>query len=53
MKNIMKKHCLKLHQGKFRLDVRENSFTERVVKPMLPMEVVELSLEAVALRDMV
>ena len=45
---------LKLHQGKFRLDIRKNFFSER-----LPREVVEsLSLEmlqnrvAVALRDM-
>lgn len=25
-------HCLKLHQGRFRLDIRRNFFTEKVVK---------------------
>lgn len=52
----MQGNSLKLLQGRFRLDIRKNFYTDRVVKHQngLPKEAVEVSekLEDTVLRDM-
>ena len=52
--NRMRGNGLKLHQGRFRLDIRKNIFTARVVRHWnrLPMEVFKKHAD-VAVQDMV